>query len=143
MYLWGNYLEKTKNKQDLFKTISLVCPTPGDFGRHPFSADAIESRTFDLRIFQSCDHKLGSYDQLCHHISLSLILHFLEFKKKSGKFISKIGCFIKICIAGSVRYPDTAGDLMSACDQVIENFNSKYSKVKCPVFQFIPVSPFQ
>ena len=39
VYLWGDYLEKRKNKQikrDLFKTIGLVCQTPG-YGRSPIA----------------------------------------------------------------------------------------------------------
>ena len=92
VYLWGDYLEKTKNKQinKIFSKQSVSFVKPRGTVRTdspPSKADAIETRTFALRRFQSCDHKLRSRyseNQLCHDISQGQ--KFRDFRSKLAIF---------------------------------------------------------
>ena len=79
VYLWGDYLEKTKNKQinKTFSKQSVSFVKPRGTDSPPSTADAIETRTFALRTFQSSDHKLRlrySKDQLCHDITRGFVI---------------------------------------------------------------------
>ena len=95
---WGPYVCTygeiiwTKNKQinKIFSKQSVSFVKPRGTVRTdspPSKADAIETRTFALRRFQSCDHKLRSRyseNQLCHDISQGQ--KFRDFRSKLAIF---------------------------------------------------------